>query len=221
VARDLGFWARWRWGWHIFVEEAVAGEPLGPGTSILAVEAMGRAYAAVHAVRGEGWGRVDAPQVGGFVADRRRRLAGLAEEVRAVAPAALRSGIERLLGELDMEPLEEPEALSLCHNRVTADNVILTAEGGCTLIDLERVKLGSHLQEVAKLEFEVFAGDAARFQTFLASYTAAAPVALQPASDARTWLWYRLVAGLKKLRDLSAVGREAEAEGWLRRLPPL
>jgi hypothetical protein len=168
-----------------------------------ALASVGEAYARVHAVDREGWDR-PAPSLRSD--DMIEQWTSWAEKVaRRVGSAALgpaRTGIRE--GGVWSSAPRRPVALrryALCHNRVTPDNVIVRAGGGpLCLIDLERVKFGSHLQELAKIRNGVRSGDETR--------VGRAPRALpprmlgaersHPEADPRAWPWHLALADFER-----------------------
>ena len=211
IYRDLSLWTRWRRGWRVFVEELVDGTALGGETDPAALASVGETYARVHAVDREGWDRPHRPRSDDMI----EQWTSWAEKVaRRVGSAAL----DPLAREFEKAALElrarRPVALrryALCHNRVTPDNVIVRAGGPACLIDLERVKFGSHLQELAKIRNGVLSGDETRFAALLAGYLRAAPKESHPEADPRAWAWHLALADFERAHGALREGRRDDA----------
>ncbi|MBI4605195.1 MAG: aminoglycoside phosphotransferase family protein [Planctomycetes bacterium] len=212
VCRDVSVWTRLRWGWAAFVEERVQGVPASAGMPREALRAMGRAYGRVHAVGSDGWDRPHALRRGDYMGDRLRRAARLASEAADRAPAALAVRLREALSELESSRPPCPVRYSLCHNRVTPSNVVLGPCGECVLIDLERVKFGSCLEELARIEAEVLGGSQEALAALLEGYREPAPRDLWPESDPAAWRWYRRLAALRAARDAALRGDDGAAE---------
>ncbi len=209
VYRDLSLWTRWTRGWSVFVEDLVEGEPASDSMPRESLIGMGRAYARVHSVTSDGWDRPHRPRGGDMLAE----WAMWAERLGNVAARASRKARPDLARELDDRGRwlhehrpESMRAYSLCHNRVTPSNVVIRPDGSCVLIDLERVKFGSHLHELALLRREVLGGSVARFEAFLIGYREVAPASCLPESAPQAWEWHSRLVALKRAHDAARAG---------------
>ena len=203
--RDAGLWAHVRWGFAAFTEDLVAGKPAGPDLSEAELEGLGTAYGRVHATESRRSGKPHRLGGGDVVAERLEWLHRLARET-AVRLPGLGGALDAETRALSDARPRPPELHSLCHNRVTQANVIVRPDASVLLIDLERVKFGSHLHELALLEAEVLAGSEQAFEGFLRGYARSTPDRLLPEAQAAAWAWHRRAVRLKRARDAAVAG---------------
>lgn len=195
---DSTFSTRWRWGWAAFTEQYIAGKPASGELSGAELAAMGHAYARVHQVSSERWGKPHRPRRGDLIAEWVRWAMELGVEAAGSAPPELGDRLERLAREIARDRPSAPARHELCHNRVTPTNVLITEKPECFLIDLERVKYGSALSELASIEADVLARNPGAFQAFLEGY---GTVRERPRPDDPAWKWHRKLVRLKRARD--------------------
>lgn len=211
VHRDLSLWTRFRWGWSPFVERFIEGTPATQPLGAAQLEALGVAYARVHQVQ-RAWPGKPHGQTGKEPhLELLERVPRLADEVRARASPELAQSFAGLARSLLASPPARSATHSLCHGRVTPDNVLLTPSGKAVLIDLERVRYGSSLQELAALETEVLGGSASGLVEFLRGYRSAGPETLWPDREPHAWSWHRAFARFKAARDAVLAGKAPEA----------
>lgn len=173
--------------------EAAAGEPLAPGAGgDAALAALGRVLAALHDVRGRGFGPLDPdgrapsgllPSWREFVLGRLgdhldacRRDGTLAAPAEARARAALRAA----------EPVLDAAPAALCHGDLGRPNVLTRAGEVAALLDWEDALVGDPLFDLAG--WGTFVGHDERRAVLLAGYAERAP--LPADADLRYRLYY-------------------------------
>lgn len=202
---STGLWGHWRRGFAAFVEDFVTGKPASPDLTPGELEGLGNAYGRVHATTCNRLGKPHRLESGDAIA---RRL-HWAEKLAAEGESQLPQLAAHWKAEIAALHATRPRPLSthsLCHNRVTRSNVILRGDCQALLIDLERVKFGSHLQELALLETEVLGSKQLAFSSFLKGYAQTAPDHLLPEAEPAAWTWHRRVIRLKHARDAALAG---------------
>ncbi len=210
---DSSLLTRWRWGWSAFTEQFIVGQPASTSLSRAQLASMGLAYAEVHQVTSARWGKPHRPRTGDMIAEWVRWAQELRLDASGSMPPDLGSQLERLAREIQNSRPPTPDHWELCHNRVTPTNVLISPGTECFLIDLERVKYGLALSELASIEADVLSDDKQAFEHFLEGYsTRRSP----PNPGDRTWVWHRRLVRLKRVRDaalrddLAAVREELE-----------
>jgi Ser/Thr protein kinase RdoA (MazF antagonist) len=215
VYRDVSLFSRWRWGWSVFVEEFVEGKALEESAAAAALEGLGRAYAAVHAVQSPTWDRPHRPRGGEMIAESVGWLEKISRRAARDAPPDIASGFERGLAAIREERPGEPISYSLCHKRVTPANVIVKPDGTCVLIDLERVKFGSHLEELARIRLDVLGGSSERFRSFLDGYGEESSPDRVPDLEGPEWRWHLRFLELKRAEEAAAARDYPACRRWL------
>jgi Ser/Thr protein kinase RdoA (MazF antagonist) len=212
--RDVGLLGHWRRGFAAFVEDFIAGQPVEPDVPPAVLEKLGEAYGRTHAVLRLRPGRPHRPERADVIAQRLEWARKVAAEAAAQAPH-LGASIAAQIQALERLRPHPPAAHSLCHNRVTRSNVIIRADGSVLLIDLERVKFGSNLHELALLAGEVLPDSEPALTSFLAGYARTAPGSIVPSAAPAAWAWHRQAVGLKRIRDALLAGDAARAQALL------
>jgi Ser/Thr protein kinase RdoA (MazF antagonist) len=197
VHRDLSFRTYFSLGWSPFVEELVEGRAFSMPAPEAVLTNLADGYARLHSVRSKRWDRPHKPRGDDMIGARAARAEKLAREGMKLAPAELAARMAAILTSLHEWRPDLPSSYSLCHNRVTPLNVIVRPDSASVLIDLERVKFGSHLEELALIQSVLLEGSADAFAIVLATYRGVRPD-LDPEADPRGWLWFRRLVGLRR-----------------------